>query len=156
MKFSRRKLFFGLSILILASLFLYPWKQVVVAPAMRVRILDESGNPAPRAVVKQKWEYRAIGSKEYEELSKADENGYATFLERTERISLLRLVPSYAREMIHLPHGYGFGPSIVVWAYGEDPHVWYYVPFSDYDPVPQEIRLKRHYETKYPHQKTWP
>jgi hypothetical protein len=156
MKVNRRKLLFGLSIVILVVLFIYPWKQVLVVPAMRVRILDESGNPAPGAVVKQKWEYRAIGSQEYQEMSKADENGYVSFPERTERISLLRLVPSYAREMVHLPHGYGFGPSIVIWAYGEDPHVWHYVPFSDYYPAPQEIRLERNDEPKYPHQKTWP
>ncbi len=152
----RRKLFLGLSIVILAVLFLYPWKQVVVVPAIRVRILDELGNLAPGAIVKQKWEYRVIGSKGYEELSKADENGYASFPKRTERMSLLRFVPSVAREIVNLPHGYGFGSKVTVWAYGEDPHVWYYVPFSWYETFPQEIRLKRQYETKYPNEKTWP
>ena len=156
MRGNRRKLYFGLSIVILAVLFLYPWKQVVVVPAIRVRILDESGNPAPGAIVKQKWEYRSIGSKGYEEISKADENGYASFSERTERLSLLRLVPSYLRELVHLPHGYGFGSWVTVWAYGEDPHVWYYVPFSWYEKFPQEIQLERNDETKYPNEKTWP
>jgi hypothetical protein len=152
----KRILVLGLSILILAVLVIYPWKRVVVVPAIRVRILDEAGNPAPGAVVQEKWEYRSIGSKEYREMSKADENGYASFPERTERISLLRLVPSVAREIIHLPHGYGFGSSVTVWAYGDDPHVWYYVPFSWYERFPQEIRLKRHYEIRTPDDNKWP
>ena len=152
----RRKLFLGLSIVVLAVLILYPWKQIVVAPAIKVRILDEAGNPAPGALVQEKWEYSSIGSKGYREVSRADENGYASFPERTERISLLRLVLSHARNIIHLPHGYGYGSKVTVWAYGEDPHVWYYVPFSWYETFPQEIRLKRHYEIRTPDDTKWP
>ena len=54
-----RKLFLGLGIVIPAVLVLYPWKQIVIAPAIRVRVLDEAGNPAPRALVQEKWEYRS-------------------------------------------------------------------------------------------------
>ena len=146
----------GVSLIIFAVLVIYPWRRVVVVPAIRVRILDQAGNPAPGAVVQEKWEYRSIGSKEYREISKADENGYASFPERTERISLLRLVPSVAREIIHLPHGYGFGSSVTVWAYGNDPQVWYYVPFSWYETFPQEIRLEWHHEPRYPNDNRWP
>ena len=152
----RRELVLGLSALGLAVLVLYPWKRVVVVPAIRVRVSDEAGNPAPGATVQEKWEYRSIGSKAQREVSRADENGYASFPERAERISLLRLVPSYAREMISLPHGYGYGSKVTVWAYGDDPHVWYYVPFSWYETFPQEIRLKRHYEIRTPDDNKWP
>ena len=152
----RRKLLLGLTIAILAVFFLYPWKRVVVVPSIRVRILDEAGNPAPGAIVKEKWEYRSIGSKAHQELSKADENGYASFPERSERLSLLRLVPSVAREIIHLPHGYGFGSFVTVWAYGDDPHVWYYVPFSWYETFPQEIRLERSEDRRTPDDARWP
>lgn len=156
MKLTRKRMILALGIVALAVLFLFPWKRVVVAPPMRVRILDEFGNPAPRATVKQKWEYRVIGSKAHQEIAKADENGYVSFPERTERISLMRLVPSVAREIVHLPHGYGFGSSVVVWAYGNDPALWYYHPFSWYQKFPQELQLKRHDEGKYPHETTWP
>ena len=128
----------------------------MVAPAIRVRILDEAGNPAPGTTVKQKWEYRVIGSKEYEQILKADENGYASFPQRVERISLAQLIPSIAREIIHLPHGYGFGSLVVVYAYSEDPYLWDYVPFSWYETFPQEIQLKRHHETRYPYENMWP
>ena len=153
---ARRILFIGFSILILVGFVLYPWKHVVVVPAIRVRILDEAGNAAPGTIVQEKWEYRSIGSKGYREVSKADENGYASFPERRQRIPLVRLVPSVAREMISLPHGHGYGSKVTVWAYGEDPYVWYYIPFSWVETFPQEIRLKRHYEKRYPDDTKWP
>lgn len=147
----------GLSILAVALLLIYPWKRVVVAPALRIRVLDEAGNPAQLATVKQEWEYRVIGSKGHQEITVVDENGYASFPERTERVSLIRLIPSFAREMIHLPHGYrGFGSLVTVWAYGPDRHDWTYVPFSWYETFPQEMRLTRHHEPKHPHEQEFP
>jgi hypothetical protein len=80
----RRRRLLGLIIVLSAVVFLYPWKLVVVTPAIRVRVLDETGKPASGVVLKQKWEYRVIGSKEYQEISAADENGYAFFPERTQ------------------------------------------------------------------------
>jgi hypothetical protein len=127
-----------------------------VAPEMRVRTLDESGNIAPGIVVQEKWEYRTIGSKAYREVSRADKDGYAFFPKRTERISLIKLLPSIAREIIHLPHGYGFGPVFTIWAYGSDQFVWEYVPLSRYEKVPREIRLKRHDESRLPDDTKWP
>ena len=152
----RRKLVLGLTVAILAVLILYPWARIVVGPAIRVRILDEGGNPALGYIVQEKWEYRSIGSKGHREISRVDQNGFASFPERVERISLIRLVPSYARQIVHLPHGYGYGSQVTVWAYGEDPHVWYYVPFSWYEAFPQEIRLKRNDEIRTPDDTKWP
>jgi hypothetical protein len=156
MRFSWGKGLLGLIIVSLAILFLYPWKAVVVVPAIRVRVLDEKGNPAPGVILKQKWEYRVIGSEGHQELSRADEKGHAFFKERTERISLLKFVISFAREIVHLPHGYGFGSWVTVWAYGEDPYVWSYVPFSWYETFPEEIRLRRQSQPRTPEETTWP
>lgn len=153
---SRKKTILILSIALVALLLIYPWKQVVVAPAIRIRVLDEAGNPARLATVKQVWEYRVIGSKGHQEITIVDENGYASFPERTERVALIRLIPSFAREMIHLPHGYGFGSIVTVFAYGPDRHDWTYVPFSWYETFPQEMRLTRHHETKDPSQPEFP
>lgn len=152
----RRKLFLVSSVVILALLVLYPWKQIVVVPTIRVRILDVAGNPAPGALVQEKWEYSSIGSKGYREKSRADENGYASFPERTERISLLRLVLSQAINIIHLPHGYGYGSKLTVWAYGEDPYVWNYVPVNLHKELPQEVRLERNDEIRTPDDMEWP
>jgi hypothetical protein len=149
---SRKKAILGLSIVVVALLVIYPWKRVVVAPAIRIRVLDEAGNPVHLATVKQEWEYRVIGSKGHQQIIIVDENGYASFPERTERVSLIRLIPAFAREMIHLPHGYkGFGSIVTVWAYGPDRHDWTYVPFNWYETLPQEMRLTRHPESKDPH-----
>lgn len=158
MKYTGRKLILFLVIVLVALgfLLLYPWKRMVVAHAIRVRILDEAGNPARWATVKQEYEYRVIGSKGQEAITVVDENGYASFPERTERVSLIRLIPSFAREMIHLPHGYyGFGSLVTIWAYGTDPHDWTYHPFSWHETFPEEMRLSRHVETKYPHDPAW-
>jgi len=152
----RNKTILVLSIVCVALLVVYPWKRVVVAPAIQIRILDEAGNPARWATVKQEWEYRVIGSKGHHEITIVDENGYASFPERTERVSLIQLVPSFAREMIHLPHGYGFGSLVMIGAYGTDPYDWTYHPFSWYETFPKEMRLERQDEPKYPHESIWP
>lgn len=156
----RRTYILGAAVAVLVFATVYPWKRVVVMPAIRVRIVDDLGNPASNVVVQQKWEYRSIGSKEHREVSKADEYGYASFPERTERISLIRLIPSAVREILYLPHGYGFGPSVTIWAFGNDPHIWYYVPLGRYQislaQFPQEIRLQRNEETRYPNDSKWP
>ena len=158
MKYTRRKLLLALVIAFVALgfLLLYPWKRVVVAPAMRVRVVDEAGNPARWSTVKQEYEYRVIGSRGHEAITVVDENGYASFPERTERVSLIRLIPSFARELVHLRHGYGFGSLVTIWAYGTDPYDWTFHPFSWDKTFPEEMRLIRRTEPKYPHESTWP
>ncbi|HEX8720126.1 MAG TPA: hypothetical protein VF736_05755 [Pyrinomonadaceae bacterium] len=131
------------------AVLLLPMKKTV-APAAQVRVYDEAGLPAGRIIVKQQWEYRASGSEGHEEILRTDENGRVSFPERTENISTLRLVISFVREIIHLPHGYGLGPYATIWAYGEDAHIWYFVPCTPEHPAPQEIRLKRWDVTMYP------
>jgi hypothetical protein len=108
---TKRILFFGLSIFFLAVIVTYPWKSIVVVPAIKVRVLDEAGTPAPGSTVQEKWEYGLIGSKDNREISKADEDGYASFPERTERISLLRLLFIQVIDIIPIPHGHGYGPK---------------------------------------------
>lgn len=150
------KIFIGLSVATLVGLALYPSKQVVV-PAVRIRILDEAGNPSPGTLVQEKWEYSSVaGANNYREKSVSDENGYASFPERTERVSLLVRALSEVVEIIHLPHGYGHGSKWTIWAYGDDPYVWYYVPLSWYETVPQDLRLKRHFEERTPDDTKWP
>lgn len=150
------KLLIGFGIAVLAGLALYPSKQTIV-PAVRIRILDEAGNPAPGTLVQEKWEYSSVaGVNNYREKSFADENGYASFPERTERVSILVRFLSGVVEVIHLPHGYGHGSRWTIWAYGDDPHVWYYVPLSWYEKVPQDLRLKQHIEERTADDTKWP
>ncbi|MCM3872840.1 MAG: hypothetical protein ND895_19340 [Pyrinomonadaceae bacterium] len=131
-----------LILILVAVLLLYP-RENTVAPAFRLRVFDEAGNPASRVVVKQEWEYLAVGSEQQSEYSSTDENGYVEFPRRSERVSLLRKGLSVLRELAHLMHGYGIGPRAQVWAYGEDPHVWTFVSCEVGRSAPQELRLKR-------------
>ena len=153
---SKRIFFFLLSIVASGVFFLCPWNIVNVAPPILIRVLDESGNPVARATVQEKWEYASIGSISYREKSKANEDGYASFPERTERISLLRLVASNAINKINPMHGYGYGPKLTVWAYGDDPHVWYHIPINLHKELPQEIRLKRNSKIRTPDDTEYP
>ena len=153
---TQRKVYWGLGVGLLLAFLFYPWMSFTVAPEMRVMILDESGNVAPGAVIQEKWEYKTIGSKQHREVSRADKDGYALFPRRTERIPLIRLLVSIPREIIHLPHGYGFGPVFTIWAYGDDQFVWTYVPLSSYETPPREMRLKRHDESRLPNDTKWP
>jgi len=121
---------------------LYP-RVNTVAPALRVRVFDEAGNPAGGVVVKQEWEYMAVGSEGHTEYSRTDAAGYVAFPQRSERISWLQKGFSALRELTNLMHGYGMGPSAVVWAYGADPGVWTYEACEVGLPAPQELRLKR-------------
>jgi hypothetical protein len=123
---------------------------------MRVLIFDEDGKPAPGTVVQEKWEFQTMGSKEHREISTADKDGYAFFPKRTERIPLIKLIPSIAREIIHLPHGYGFGSVFTIWAYGKDQLVWMYIPLSWHEKVPGAMQLKRHEEPRFPGDGKWP
>ena len=152
---TKRRVYLSLvGILPLVCLF-YPWN-FTVAPEMRVLILDENGKVAPGAVVQEKWEYKSIGSEEHREVFKAEQDGYAVFPKRTERIPLIRLIPSIAREIVHLPHGYGYGPVFTIFAYGKDQFVWSYIPLSSYEKVPRELKLKRQDGIRFPNDGKWP
>jgi hypothetical protein len=131
-------LLFG--IILLAALLLAPWK-TVVAPAARVRVFDESGNPARGVVVKQEWQYIAVGADhEYKEYSRTDADGYVAVPARTLRIAMLQRVLGAFR-MIVTPHGVGAHARL--WAHGADRHVWTFAQCSVNDPAPQELRLQR-------------
>lgn len=154
---TERKVYWGLGVGFLLLFLFFPWMSFTVAPEMRVLILDEHGNAAPGAVIQEKWEYKTIGSKQHREVSKAGQDGYALFPPRTERIALIKLLVSIPREIIHLPHGYGFGPVYTIWAYGDDQFVWTYVPLSSHHPAPPEMRLKRHHlDSRLPNDNEWP
>ena len=138
----KRKHVLTLSLIFVAALMLYPWAEAV-APALRLRVFDEAGNPAAGVVVKQEWEYMAVGSTWHSAYARTDERGYVEFPPRTERISMLQKGLSHLRELTNIMHGYGMGPSAEAWAYGEDSMVWAVVSCGVRDPIPQELRLKR-------------
>jgi len=149
------KIYWGLGVILLLVFLFYPWT-FTAAPEMRVLILDENGNVAPGAVVQEKWEYKRIGSQEHREVFRAGKDGYAIFPKQTDRIPLIILIPSIAREIVHLPHGYGYGSVFTIFAYGKDQFVWAYIPLSSYEPIPRELRLKRQDEIRFPNDGKWP
>ena len=136
-------------LVLLAALLSYP-QEISVAPALRLRVVDEAGNPIRGLLVKQEWEYMAVGSVEHFSYSTTDFNGYVEFPQRTEKISTFRRGLSIVRELKNFMHGYRFGPRALVSARGADPHVWAYVSCESGRPVPQEMTLKRQLIAFYP------
>jgi hypothetical protein len=72
---------------ILAAGLLYPWHSMV-APAVRVQILDEAGEPARGVIMRQNWGHFNLSSDSHE-YARTDDNGYVAFPDRHVRGSLL-------------------------------------------------------------------
>lgn len=139
----------ALGLMLAAAPLLHPRENTVV-PAHRLRVFDEAGNPAGGVVVKQEWEYVAVGSEGHAEYSRTDADGYVAFPQRSEGVSLLRKGLSALRELANPMHGHGMGPTGAVWAYGADPRVWTYEACEVGTPAPQELRMKRSGTTMRP------
>lgn len=137
---SNRKHLFGFGAFLLVALFVIPWKNAV-APATRVQVLNEAGNPATGVRVEQEWEYFALGSERQHEVSQTDANGYVSFPARSVRISVARQIPSFLRGLV--PHGHEFGPYASMEAHGQNPRAWDIVVCGINDPPPRPMRLKR-------------
>jgi hypothetical protein len=102
---TKRSLLIAIGIVLVAGPVLFPWSSSV-APAVRVRVFDELGQPAKQSVVKQEWVYLAPGmDRWYREHSRTDEHGYAVFPERKVRVSIAQKVVGFLRELVSLPHG---------------------------------------------------
>jgi hypothetical protein len=119
-----------------------PWN-TRVAPAVRVQVLDENGNPAVGVRVEQEWEFLAIGSEQQRDVSQTDSNGYVAFPKRSTKISLARRGLSFMRSLAPLMCGYDYGPNATISAYGPDARAWDIVLCSVNNPVPRPMRLKR-------------
>jgi hypothetical protein len=138
----KRKHILALGLTLVAVPLLYPLEHTV-APALRMRVFDETGNPAAGVVVKQEWEYRVVGSEMQSAYSRTDTDGYVSLPRRSKRVSLLRKVLSVPRILINPMHNDGIGPTATAWGHGADAHVWAYVGCGVDNPAPQELRLKR-------------
>ena len=146
MKMPRKRIL--ISSAILAVVVLFPWKSTI-APDLSVRVFDEAGNPASDVVVRQDWEYFSIGSQKHKEHSKTDENGYATFPKRSVRTNLLSKMLSTGLEVSTAGH-YDVDAHVMIWAYGNDPHVWSFVNYQEDGPTSLEIRLQRFNTMSFP------
>jgi hypothetical protein len=135
-----RRHLFSFGALTLALLLFVPWKHAV-APATRVQVFDEAGNPATGVRVEQDWEYFALGSERQHEVSQTDSNGYVSFPARFVRISVARQIPSSLRTW--LPHQGEFGPYAGLKAEGPDPRAWDTNACGINNPPPGPMRLKR-------------
>jgi hypothetical protein len=137
---AKRKLVLAFGAILLAALLFVPWKHTI-APATRVQVFDEAGNPATHVGVEQEWEYFAIGSERQRDVSQTDSGGYVSFPARSVRISVARQTLSFARSL--RPHGHEFGPYASIEAHGLDPRAWDIVLCGINNPAPRPLRLKR-------------
>jgi len=116
---SKLRYILPLCIIPAAVLLLYPHENIV-APAVRLRVIDETDNPISGIVVKQEWEYMAIGSKVHSGYATTDIDGYVEFPQRSETFSSLRKALSTLGELRNPMHGYRYGPQARVSVYGQE------------------------------------
>ena len=141
----RRPFIWTTALLLVAVFLFFPWNSRV-APAVRVQVLDENGNPARHIVVTQRWGHFNFSSWE-KAISRTDGNGHAEFPMRSVRANLLSRI---VKPVYGVIYNEGIGPYAEIHAYGEDPHVWTSVGCSVKDPMPTEMRLKRRDVALYP------
>jgi hypothetical protein len=125
----------------MAVFYVYPWRHTV-APATRVQILNEDGSPARDVLTRQDWNYFVIGADGDKEYSRTDENGYVSFPQRSARTSFAAMDISLILEVVSGGH-YGMGAHADIWAQGNDPYLWSFVPCSVKDSSPRIIQLGR-------------
>jgi len=133
---SKLKYILPLCIIPAAVLLLYPHENIV-APALRLRVIDEADTPFSGIVVKQEWEYMAIGSKVLSASSTTDIDGYVEFPQRSETFSSLRKALSALGELRNPMHGYRYGPQARVSVYGHE------ISCEVGRSVPKELRVQR-------------
>ncbi|HZE72222.1 MAG TPA: hypothetical protein VE135_22160 [Pyrinomonadaceae bacterium] len=126
-------------ILALTGVLLVPWKHNI-APAIRIQVLDETGNPPTNVRVEQEWEYHAIGSEPKHEVSQTDGDGYVSFPARSVKISMARQILTFLRSL--RPHGHEFGPFASIEAHGPDPRAWDIVICGINDQPPRPLRFE--------------
>ena len=133
---SKLKFILPLCLIPVTVLLLYPHENIV-APALRLRVIDEADNPISGVVVKQEWEYMAIGSKLHSASSTTDIDGYVEFPQRSEAFSSLRKALSALGELRNPIHGYRYGPQARVSVYGQE------ASCEVGRTVPKEFRVQR-------------
>lgn len=141
----RKKLPIKRGLVILLACFvvilLYPTK-IVVVPAWKIRVMDDSGRPLPDELVRQHWRHYSLGDGGDSEDRRTDAGGYVQFPERTARASLLRRVLVPLKDTAALgPHAsYGPSANVMVWGGSTVPGIAWY---KSGEALPDELVLRR-------------
>jgi hypothetical protein len=117
-----------------------------VAPAVRVRVLDEHGAAAANAIVQQDWGFHTVAHRSLE-TKRTDGEGYVSFPAR----SVWR---PWVVWVVGLPLGVlthsGWGEHAGLHAYGSDPYVWTSQNCGVSFAPPTELRLERRRVALFP------
>ena len=141
MKRNAKNLIVLLALPVIVLMFV-PWN-TMVAPAVRVQVLDETGKPAAGVRVEQEWGYEALEYYSQKTSTITDSDGYVSFPQRSIRISIARKTIGLAGSLLPLICGYGFGPSGSIEAFGADSRASDIVVCDVNNPHPRPLKLTR-------------
>jgi hypothetical protein len=131
----------SLIIVIILILSLIPYTSVV-CPAWEIQVIDEYGNPFPKANISHYWQYYSLEHNDHELDTCTDVTGNITFPERTVSAGFLRRIYGIVSEILDQGQNASIGPhtNVIASGKGYDNHALYY----NNDTIPQVIQLKKH------------
>ena len=86
----------GISLIIVLLL---PFKEVVVAPRWKLRVVNDSGAPQSNVQVRQTWQDYSFGGSD-EETRFSDSEGYVTFEKVSFRVNVLSIILATLRDSV--------------------------------------------------------
>jgi hypothetical protein len=127
--------------IVLTLVLLFPLRTRVV-PAWTVRVVDSTGAPVVRAVVRQSWKHDPFDPERHEGSGPTDENGTKSFPRRTLRMSLAERAAGLATGLIENDPHADWGRTALIVATAPGLHAEA-VTFYPGEPLPTQIRLWR-------------
>jgi len=117
----------------LASLVPFP---TTVVPAVRVRVIEESGRPVPHAMVREKWYHPPLGLDDQEDVE-ADAGAIAVFGARRATGSMLIRIAGLMKQAVELGVHGGLFAGAMFQGFSGERSGW-----ADYDGGPVVIVVK--------------
>ncbi|MFH2049800.1 MAG: hypothetical protein ABIJ12_10185 [bacterium] len=138
--FTKRIILSIIAVVILV-LSLIPYTSVV-CPAWEIQVIDEYGNPFPKANISHYWQYYSLEDFDHELDTCTDVTGNITFPERTISAGLLMRIYGIVNEILDQGQNASIGPhtNVIASGKGYDNHLFYY----NNQKTPQVIQLKKH------------
>lgn len=121
---------------------LFSPREITVAPAWRLRVVNEQGAPLKDVFVRQSWKHYSyeLDAGEHEEDAWTDENGYVAFPRRTIKVSLIKqaFAPLIVAGMLQEHASFGASAAIMAWGDDGDGN---YVEYEQGKPLPEQLVL---------------
>ena len=139
-----RMLLLLLLVVLVAVVMLLP-SNITVVPTWRIRVVDESGEPARGVMVRQHWRHYSVENYGHEEELQTDENGYVVFPQRTIKTNALSIIfgslDKFLENGIHA--SFGADAHIVVLGGERGFNYGGVATYSSFFPMPSEVVVRR-------------